>query len=111
MLLQPPPPELQVLLMDMLGIRTFQEAGWRSILDAAGLTPVAAVAQKMSLWEQLTSHIQVDGVAGYLAAMVKGLANLKISRVFINRQMLRAARQFMPMVGYGLFVGKKGTGG
>lgn len=106
-LLQSPPPELQILLADTLGIRIFQEWGWGEILETAGLTPTAAVTRRINLWEQLASHIQVDGVAGYLAAMVKGLANFKISRAFINREMFKAARQFMPMVGYGLFVGEK----
>jgi hypothetical protein len=36
---------------------------------------------------------------------------LRISRVFINREMLKAARQFMPLVGYGLFVARKSAGG
>jgi SAM-dependent methyltransferase len=110
-LLQLPPAELQALLTDTLGIRAFQELEWRAILDTAGLTPVATVAQKVNLWEQLAGHIQVDGVTGYLTAMVKGLANLRISRAFINRQMLKAARQFLPMVGYGLFVGKNSLEG
>ena len=109
-LLQPPPAELQALLTDTLGIRAFQEAEWRALLDTAGLPPVAAIMRKISLWEQLAGHIQVDGVAGYLTAMVKGLANLKISRVFINREMLKAAWQFMPLVGYGLFVARKSVG-
>jgi len=111
MLLQPPPPELLSLLTDTLGIRTMQEAGWRAILDAAGLSPIASVAFKMSLWEQAYGHIQIDGLANYVTGIVKGFANLRISRVFINREMLKAARQFMPLVGYGLFVARKSAGG
>lgn len=110
-LLGPPPAELQRLLTGVLGMQAFQEAEWRSLLDSAGLTPVYVMVRKMSLWEQVTSHIQVDGVTGYLAALVKGLANLRLSQVFINPQMLRAARQFMPLVGYGLFVVQKRTPG
>jgi SAM-dependent methyltransferase len=106
-LLQPPPAELQHLLTGVLGMQVFQETEWRSLLDSAGLTPVHSIVRKLSLWEQAASHLQVDGVAGYLAALVKGLANLRLSRVFINRQMLRAACQFMPLVGYDLFVGQK----
>jgi hypothetical protein len=30
-----------------------------------------------------------------------------MSKVFINRAMLKAARQFLPYVGYGLYVGRK----
>ncbi len=106
-LLQPPPAELQNLLERTLGMRLFQESGWRAHLEAAGLNPVAAVTRRINLWEQLSGHLQVDGVWGYLAATVKGLANFKVSRTFINREMFKAARQFVPVVGYGLFVGEK----
>ena len=67
--------------------------------------------RRTSLWEQVTSHIQVNSVAGYLSALIKGLANLRLSRVFINQQMLQAARQFMPLVGYGPNVVQKRPSG
>ncbi len=71
---------------------------------------IVSTVRRFSLREQLASHIRVDGVRGYLSAMVKGLANVKISRIFINRNMLGAARQFLPFVGYGLYTGKKARG-
>jgi hypothetical protein len=42
-----------------------------------------------------------------MQAMRKGLANAEISRVFINKAMLKAAWQFVPFVGYGLYIGRK----
>jgi ubiquinone/menaquinone biosynthesis C-methylase UbiE len=109
-LLKPPPDELTHLLVGTLGIQSFAEREWQSIFKGAGAVEVGSTVRGFNLWEQLASHIRVDGVAGYLSAMVKGLANVRISRTFINRNMLRAARQFLPFVGYGLYTGKKGTG-
>jgi len=109
-LLKPPPEELTTLLVGTLGTRSFQEGEWQSIFRRAGFVEVVSTVRRFSLWEQLASHIRVDGVRGYLSAMVKGLANVEISRIFINRNMLRAARQFLPFVGYGLYTGKKAKG-
>lgn len=109
-LLKPPSEELLTLLMGTLGIQSFQEGEWQCILKRAGFVEVVSAVRRFSLREQLASHIRVDGVRGYLSAMVKGLANVKISRIFINRNMLRAARQFLPFVGYGLYTGKKARG-
>ncbi|MFH1929128.1 MAG: methyltransferase domain-containing protein [Chloroflexota bacterium] len=109
-LLKPPPEELITLLTGALSIQSFQEREWRSIFKSGGFVEVVSTAHRFNLWEQLASHIRVDGVRGYLSAMVKGLADVRISRVFINKNMLRAARKFLPFVGYGLYIGKKAKG-
>jgi hypothetical protein len=106
-LLAPPPQELTDLLQRTLGIRPHQSEEWQSILAAAGLVNVTATVRRMSLREQFSSHLQVDGLSGYLRAVRQGLADAQISRVFINKAMLKAAYKFMPLVGYGLYVGKK----
>ena len=106
-LLAPPPEELRRLLVDRLGIRPLQEEDWRSLLAGAGFLDLESEAQPMKLRQQLTSHLEVDGVAGYLRAVVKGLANVRISRAFLNREMLHAARRFARLVGYGLYTGRK----
>ncbi|HOG45861.1 MAG TPA: hypothetical protein PLB78_04375, partial [Anaerolineae bacterium] len=62
---------------------------------------------RMRLREQLASHIAVDGLGGYLAAAVRGLADASILSAFINRRMLKAARQYASSVGYGLYAGRK----
>jgi len=106
-LLKPSPEELHTLLVDTLGIQTYQEVEWQSIFKRAGFVDVSSTVRRFSLREQLASHIKVDGIRGYLSAMAKGLADLKISRTFINRRMLQAARQFLPFVGYGIYTGRK----
>ena len=106
-LLKPPPEGLATLLQNSLAIQSYQSDEWQSILARAGFVDVVAAVRRMSLREQLGSHIKVDGVRGYLSAMVKGLTDMKISRVFVNRAMLSAARKFVPFVGYGLYVGRK----
>jgi ubiquinone/menaquinone biosynthesis C-methylase UbiE len=106
-LLAPPPQELTDLLEGTLGIHCYQSDGWQSILAAAGLVNVTATVRRLSLGEQLSSHLQVDGFRGYLEAVRKGLADARISRVFINKAMLKAAWKFVPFVGYGLYTGRK----
>ena len=108
-ILQPPPEELISLLQGTLGIRSFEPSGWHSLLENAGFVDVLSTAHRFRWREQLASHIQVDGLRGYLAAMVKGLGNLRLSRTFINREMLRAARQFTPLIGYGLYTARKAS--
>lgn len=46
--------------------------------------------------------------AGYLAAVVQGLADARICGAFINQRMLKAARQYASSAGYGLHAGRKG---
>jgi hypothetical protein len=106
-LLQTPPEELVHLLRDTLGIRSAQETEWRQILEQAGFVQVSSQVQGFRWREQMAGHLAADGLRGYLSGMVRGLANLKVSRVFLNRRMLRAARLFAPMVGYGLYTGQK----
>jgi SAM-dependent methyltransferase len=107
--LKPPPGELSVLLLDTLGIRARQQAEWQLLLDGAGLITTWSSLHRFSLREQLRSHIAVDGVRGYLSALRRGLSDARLSSTFINRGMLRAARQFLPYVGYGLYAGTKAS--
>ena len=60
-----------------------------------------------SFSEQMRSHLKVDGIAGYLAAAVRGIGDGAIRRTFFTREMLHAARHFLPYVGYGIYVGRK----
>lgn len=106
-LLAPPPQELSDLLQGQLGIHSYQSHQWQSILAGAGLADVAATVRRISLREQLSSHLQVDGLSGYIQAVRRGLANAEISRVFISRAMLKAAWRFVPYIGYGLYIGRK----
>jgi SAM-dependent methyltransferase len=106
-LLQAAPRELEHLLLDTLGIQPLEEEGWKSIWSGAGFTDLDSTVQRMSLREQFLSHLQVDGLRGYLRSMAQGLSDARIYRTFINRSILRAARQFMPIIGYGLYSGRK----
>jgi SAM-dependent methyltransferase len=105
--LKPPPEDLLDLLVNQLGIRALQEQEWQDVLRTGGFVDVASQTSGFSLREQLASHIRVDGLVGYLRAAVKGLANTRVSGAFLNRRMLRAARRFVPYVGYGLYTARK----
>jgi len=105
--LKPPPLELSTLLVDALGIHAFQQAEWETIFRKAGLTDVTSSVYRIRLREQLRSHIRVDGIRSYLTGMVTGLRDTAIRRTFFNREMLSAFRQFLPYVGYGLYIAQK----
>ncbi len=107
--LQPAPEDLLDLLVNQLGIRACREHQWRDMLRTGGFVDISSEASGFSFREQLASHIRVDGLVGYLRAMVKGLANTRVSGAFLNRRMLRAARRFLPFVGYGLYTARKST--
>ncbi len=105
-LLAPPPDDLRALLATM-GIHPRQAHEWQEIYVTAGFVDVTASVRRISFGEQLLSHLKVDGLLGYIAAAIRGLSDSGIRRTFFNREMLRAARQFLPYVGYGLYVGRK----
>lgn len=105
--LKPPPDDLLDLLVNQLGMRTLQEQEWRDILVGGGFVDVCSESSSFRVREQLASHIRVDGLVGYLRAAVKGLANTRVSGVFLNRRVLGAARRFVPYVGYGLYTARK----
>jgi len=105
--LKPPPAELTSLLTDGLGIRAFRQEEWAAILTRAGFAQVASSVHRINMWEQMKSHMQADGLRRYLSGMRAGLQDASIRAAFFNRQMLRAARQFLPYVGYGLYTARK----
>jgi len=106
-LLRPPPAQLLALLNGTMGIQSFQRDGWEAIYVAAGFQNVVSSVHRLNLWEQLVSHLRVDGLRGYLGAVVAGVRDATIRRTFFNRQMLAGARQFLPCIGYGLYTGSK----
>ena len=106
-LLKPPPQSLISLLANQLGIQTGQQGEWEAILRGAGFTNVSSTVAKIRFREQITSHLQADGIKNYLAALWAGMGDARIRSAFFNREMLSAARNFLPYVGYGLYVGKK----
>jgi len=107
-ILEPPTPELQHLLVDTLGIRIFHGEAWQRLFERAGFVDVRCTLSRIRLWEQMASHVRVDGVGGYLAAAVRALADARVRGTFINRALLKAARRYASSVGYGLYTGRKG---
>lgn len=105
--LKPPPARLVSLLRGTFGIQTFRQDEWESILRKAGLANVTSSVHKISLWEQLVSHLEADGLKSYLAAIVTGVKDTSIRGTFFKKEMLAAARDFLPYVGYGIYTGTK----
>lgn len=108
-MLKPPVVELVDLLENMMGIVTFQEDEWREHLRQAGFTEIKSVVRRFNLWEQFISHLKVDGVKAYFSALSTGLSDPKLSGPFLNKRILKAALQFMPFIGYGLYSARKPT--
>ena len=104
---QAAPDELRSLLTSLFGISGRQEGEWRAAWEGAGFCSVASEVRPISLREQAAAHLEVDGLAGYLKGIRKGLAEKRLARAFLNRRMLRAALRFLPIVGYGLYAARK----
>ena len=105
--LKPPPVRLVSLLTGTMGIHAFQQGEWESIFRDAGFADVTSSIHKINLWEQLASHLKADGVKNYLTAIRTGVKDTSIRGTFFNKEMLSAARDFLPYVGYGIYTGKK----
>ncbi len=105
--LKPPPARLSALLTGTMGIHACQQAEWERLLQQAGYDEVSSSVHKINLWEQLTSHLQADGLKNYLAAVVTGVKDNSIRGTFFTKEMLSATRDFLPFVGYGIYTGKK----
>lgn len=102
----PPPVELNAIL-DKLGLRAAAQPDWQAVFRQVGFGEIVSVTRQMSFFEQVWSRLRVDGLAGYIKAARKSLANEQIRELFVNRDMLRAARQLRPFIGYHLYVGSK----
>lgn len=105
--LRSPPARLVSLLTGTMGIHAFRQDEWESLLRSAGLAEVTSSVHRLNLWEQLASHLAADGLKNYLAAMMTGVRDSSIRRTFFNKEMLAAARDFLPYVGYGLYTGRR----
>ncbi len=106
-LLKSPPPQLEDLLGNLLGIHTFSDEGWKSQYEQAGFKIIHSSIYPLRLGDQFFSHLQVDGLFNYLKAMVAGLSDRTLWRTFINREILQAFLDFRRYMGYGLFLLKK----
>ncbi len=105
--LSSPPSEMEKLLIDLFGIQTYQKEGWQDQYRRAGFNLVNSSAHKISLIEQMKSHLRVDGLMNYFKAVNAGLADKTIRRTFFNREMLKPFLSFRKYIGYGLYVLKK----
>jgi ubiquinone/menaquinone biosynthesis C-methylase UbiE len=98
--------QLIELMRDTMQIRAYSQQGWQRLLRQAGFEQLTSSVHKMRLTDQMTSHLRIDGLKKYLSAVLKGIFDPEIRRVFFNRQMLTAARKFLPFIGYGIYTGK-----
>jgi hypothetical protein len=90
-----------------MGIHTFRQDEWESVLRSAGFAEVSSSVHRINLWEQLASHLEADGLKNYLAAIITGVRDTSIRSTFFKKEMLAAARDFLPYVGYGLYTGRR----
>ncbi len=106
-LLKPPPDELRDLLKGIMGVLPLQRDEWREVFRQAGFSEVSCAVYRMNLWDQVVSNLKVDGLRKHLSAILRSTRDPRLRGTFFNRRMLAAARQFVPYIGYGLYVGRK----
>ena len=106
-LLKTPTPQLEDLLKNLMGIQTFSLEGWKNNYEQAGFDVIHSSINQLKLRDQLSSHLQVDGITNYLKAVVTGLSDKTLWRSFINRKILQAFLDFRSFIGYGLFILKR----
>lgn len=105
--LKPPLPELTTLLSKFFGvnIQPLLEEKWRALFKEVGFD-VSSAVYPINFKEQFASHLKVDGLVKYLSAIAHGILDPTVRSAFFNKIMLKATRQFLPYIGYGLYVNK-----
>ncbi len=106
-LLKTPTSQLEDLLKNLMGIQTFPLEGWKNNYEQAGFDVIHSSINHIKLRDQLSSHLQVDGISNYIKAVVVGLSDKTLWRSFINRKILQAFLDFRSFIGYGLFILKR----
>jgi ubiquinone/menaquinone biosynthesis C-methylase UbiE len=102
-----PTDDLARLLQEKLRIRAFTDSTWENFFTTVGKSRRFASIHRINLFEQLASHLRVNGVGGYFTGVVRSFSEKNILRAFFNRQMLHALLRFSSQVRYYLFVGCK----
>lgn len=108
--LQRPPDELSGLFSrSTLGVdvRFLTEAEWRAVYQKAGFAEISSSIGRLSVWDQLLSHLRVDGVRRYLQAFVESFLDPAIRAEILDKGLLSAALKSFNYLGYGLYVCKK----
>lgn len=108
--LRPPPPELVSLLSRSpfgRNIRFLQQHEWMAVLEEVGFVDVFSTLHRISMKDQLISHMRVDGFRKYVSALLRGISNPSMSGPFLTKEMLGAWRKYLEYVGYGLYVGRR----
>jgi ubiquinone/menaquinone biosynthesis C-methylase UbiE len=108
-LLSSPSEQLCELLQDTMGIHAFMEQGWHQVFQKGGFTDISSKVYQIRISDQFVSHIKIDGLKKYLKAVLRGVMDAELRRVFFTREMYNAARKFMGFVGYGIYRGRKNT--
>lgn len=106
-LLKPPTNELSRLMNETMKVQANDEPGWHQVFSSAGFTNISLEVFPIRLSDQLISHIKIDGLKRYASAVLHGILNPRMRRVFFTRKMLTAGRKFMSHVGYGIYWGRK----
>jgi ubiquinone/menaquinone biosynthesis C-methylase UbiE len=106
-LLRPPANELSRLLNETMNVQAYDEPGWHQVFSSAGFTNISSKVFPIRVSDQLISHVKTDGLVQYASAVLNGILNPRMRRVFFTREMLTAGRKFMSHVGYGIYWGRK----
>lgn len=105
--LKTPEASLLSIVKDRMHLEAKLQQEWECLLVLSGFHSIRSSTYKISFGVQFADHLNVDGVGNYFHAMIAGIGDRAIRRNFFNREMLAAARSFLPYVGYGLYSGIK----
>lgn len=95
--LKPPPERLHAMLAgEILGVRVrpLLEDQWRKVFRDAGFAHVSSSVHRFSLWEQFSSHLQIDGLRRYVLSTIESIADPQVRAFFVNFDVIRAAFRY-----------------
>lgn len=106
---QRPPERLLDLLLQFYPSRVqiLSENEWQQIFQEAGFENVSSIVHKLSYWQQLLSHMKIDGPKKFLASIYHMVADTDLRSIFFNKELMRDILKILPYMNYGLYTGKK----
>jgi len=108
--LKPPPQQLLTLFSESsvgVPLRVLQQDEWRTVFKQAGFVNISSTVHPLNLWKQFINNLRVDGAQRYIPAICQSIFDPTIRTTFLKKDMLKKSLQFLPYIGYGLYIGKK----
>ncbi len=109
--LKPPSPELEDTFKNMVYAQALDASGWKDLMEEAGLMDVVGSAHRIDIPLESKGRFERYGRWGIMKVMLKMLVMVfsdRRSRQFMKDGVGAVSKDFLDLVGYGVYAGRKG---